>query len=165
MLSPPLVGRRVGRASVRVLAVAAACSPRIATACKAPCGYGSSARADAQRRAPKTCTVVSYPDTLTWELISVVLREDLNQPQNLHTQHQRDKSQEPRIYFSLPNFGRSAQEHEHKGNENKSAKYGLTTIKDQIKLQLRPCAGKLLTENQTVRELIKGGVPWLPYHG
>ena len=68
-------------------------------------------------------------------------------------------------YCSLPNFGRSEQEHEHKGNENKSAKYGLTNFKDQNKLHLRPCAGKLLTENQTVRELIKGGVPWLPNHG
>jgi len=69
------------------------------------------------------------------------------------------------LYCSLSNFGRSEQEYEHKGNENKSAKYGLTTFKDQIKLHLRPCAGKLLTENQTVRELITGGVPRLPYHG
>jgi len=68
-------------------------------------------------------------------------------------------------YCSLPNFGRSEQEHEHEENENKSARYGLTILKDRIKLHLRPCAEKLLTENQTVRELIKGGVPWLPYHG
>ena len=66
---------------------------------------------------------------------------------------------------SRPNFGRSEQEHELKGNKNKSAKYGLTNFKYQIKPHLRPCAGNLLTENQTVRELIKGGVPWLPYHG
>ena len=68
------------------------------------------------------------------------------------------------IYCSLPNFGRSEQEHEHMGSENKSAKYGLAAYQDQFKLQLRACAGKFQTEKQTVRELIKGWVPGLPYH-
>jgi len=67
-------------------------------------------------------------------------------------------------YCSLPDFGRSEQEHEHKGNENMSAKYGLTSVKHRIKLHLRPCDWKPRTGNQTGRELTKGGVPWLPYH-
>jgi len=72
------------------------------------------------------------------------------------------RSGDLRHYCSLPNFGRSEQEHEHKENENKCAKYGLTTLQDQIKLHMRPCAGKFLTEIQIVGELIKGRVPWLP---
>jgi len=43
-------------------------------------------------------------------------------------------------YCRHPNFGRSEQEHKHKGNENRGAKYGLTDFKDQIKLHLRPGA-------------------------
>jgi len=50
-------------------------------------------------------------------------------------------------------------EHVDKGNEDKIVKHGLTTFKDRIKLHLTPCAGKLLTVNQTVSKLIKGGVP------
>ena len=41
------------------------------------------------------------------------------------------------IYCRHPNFGRTEQEHKHKGIENKSAKYGLTAFEDQIKLHLR----------------------------
>jgi len=65
-------------------------------------------------------------------------------------------------YCRHPNFGRSEQEHKHKGNENKSAKYGLTAFKDQIKIHLRPGASKHLTNNHTVKELIKARVPRLP---
>jgi len=54
------------------------------------------------------------------------------------------------MYCKHPNFGRSEQENKHKGNENKSAKCGLTAFKDQIKLHLRPGAWKHLTDNHTV---------------
>jgi len=60
-----------------------------------------------------------------------------------------------RYYCRHPKFGQSEQEHKHQGNENKSAKYGLTDSKDKIRLHLRQGAWKHLTDNHTVRELIK----------
>jgi len=69
------------------------------------------------------------------------------------------------MYCRHPNFGRSEQEHKHKGSENKSAKYGLTAFKDKIKLHLRQSAWNHLTENHTVREMIKSMVPRPPCCG
>ena len=69
------------------------------------------------------------------------------------------------VHCSSPSFGRSEQEHEHKGNENKSAKYGLTALNDRIKLYPRPCDGKPRTGNQTVTEMTKVRAPRFPYHG
>ena len=66
------------------------------------------------------------------------------------------------LYCRHPNFGRFEQEHKHMGNENKSAKYGLTAFTHQIKLHLRPGAWKNLTDNHTVRDLVKARVPRLP---
>jgi len=68
-------------------------------------------------------------------------------------------------YCRPPNFGRSEQEHKHKGDENKSAKYGLTAFKDQITVHLRLYFWKHLSENRAVRELMNGGLPWLPFYG
>jgi len=68
-------------------------------------------------------------------------------------------------YCRPPNFERSEQEHKHKGDENKSAKYGLTAFKDQITVHLRLHFWKHLSENRAVRELMNGGLPWLPFYG
>jgi len=70
-----------------------------------------------------------------------------------------------RLYCRPPNFGRSEQEHKHKGDEDKSAKYGLTAFKDQITVHLRLYFWKHLSENRAVRELMNGGLPWLPFYG
>jgi len=69
------------------------------------------------------------------------------------------------LYCRPPNFGRSEQEHKHKGDEDKSAKYGLTAFKDQITVHLRLYFWKHLSENRAVRELMNGGLPWLPFYG
>jgi len=80
---------------------------------------------------------------------------------------QRDMTGVARAYavcwYCRPrNFCRSEQEHKGKGDETKSAKYGLRAYKDQVKLHLRPMVWKHLTENHTAIELIMGWVPWLP---
>ena len=69
-----------------------------------------------------------------------------------------------RLYCRPTNFGRSEQEDKHKGDENKSAKYGLTAFKDQITLHLRLCSWKSLSRNRVARELMNRGLPWLPCH-
>ena len=51
-----------------------------------------------------------------------------------------------------------------RGDENKSAKYGLTACKDQITLHLRLCSWKHLSGNQAARDLMNRGLPWLPGH-
>ena len=64
--------------------------------------------------------------------------------------------------YCRPPIGRSEQA---KGNESKSAKYGLTAfLKDPITLHVRLCSFKPLSMNRSVRELMNRGLPWLPCH-
>jgi len=72
-----------------------------------------------------------------------------------------DSNVHPAAIAGCPIFCRSEREHVHKGDVNSSAKYGMTASKDQTKLHPRLCPWKHLTGNRAVRELMKGGVPWL----